>query len=231
MALAAGLFAVLPAFGQEPARLEIEANPANRAVIELSRNQQLADTIAGQLRQSGVLHNFDINVAVQDGTVLLSGMVVDLSQRDLALQIAQSVPGVEQVRDRLVLPNGILAVQAQIEQAPLPRRVEGAPPMAGPPGAGGEPMPMYQAPQPGPYDLNPPKLPPYAWPTYAPYNNYSRVAYPQAYPYEAFPFIGPCYPFPKVPLGWRSVKLEWEDGHWWYSKTATSHDWWHVRYW
>jgi hypothetical protein len=228
MALAAGLFTVLPAFGQEPARLEIESSQANRTLVELSHNQQLADAIAGRLRQSGVLHDYDINVAVQDGTALLSGTVIDLAQRDQALRIVFSVPGVLHVRDRLALPGGLLAVQAQLEQAPAPRRVEGRPPGAG---AYGEPVPEYQAPQPGPYDLNPPKLPPYAWPTYAPYNNYSRVAYPLAYPYDAFPFIGPCYPFPKVPLGWRSVKLEWEDGHWWYSKTATSHDWWHVRYW
>ena len=84
---------------------------------------------------------------------------------------------------------------------------------------------------PSPYDLIPPKMPPYAWPTYAPYNNYSRVAYPQAYPYEAFPFIGPLYPFPKVPLGWRSVKLEWDDGFWWYSKVACKYDWWRLRFW
>jgi len=73
-------------------------------------------------------------------------------------------------------------------------------------------------------------MPPYAWPTYAPYNNVSRVAYPELYPPQAFPFIGPMYPFPKVPLGWRSVQLKWEDGHWWYGRTATGHDWWRVRY-
>jgi hypothetical protein len=76
-----------------------------------------------------------------------------------------------------------------------------------------------------------PPLPPYAWPTYAPHNNVSRVAYPTAYPYNAFPFIGPFYPFPKVPLGWRSVKMEWEDGHWWYGRTSTPQDYWRVRFW
>jgi hypothetical protein len=95
----------------------------------------------------------------------------------------------------------------------------------------GEPMPIYQAPPPTPYDLNPPKMPPYAWPTYAPYNNNSRVAYPDAYPAQAWPFIGPMYPFPKVPLSWRAVKLEWQDGYWWYSTHGTSHDWWRLRYW
>jgi hypothetical protein len=95
----------------------------------------------------------------------------------------------------------------------------------------GEPMPIHQMPGVGPYDVNQPHMPPYAWPTYAPYNNYSRVAYPEAYPYNAWPFIGPVYPFPKIPLGWRSVKLEWEDGHWWFRRVATSHDWWRLRYW
>ena len=96
---------------------------------------------------------------------------------------------------------------------------------------GGEPMPIQQAPVPGPYDLNQPPMPPYAWPTYAPYNNYSRVAYPTAYPYQSWPFIGPAYPFPQIPLGWRSVKLTYYDGHWWYGRRATGHDWWRIRYW
>src|SRR5207248_8338899 len=97
-----------------------------------------------------------------------------------------------------------------------------------------EPMAIFQAPPgmggggPG---MAPPPMPPYAWPTYAPYNNYSRVAYPELYPQQSWPFIGPMYPFPKVPLGWRSVKLEWQDGHWWLSRYATPHDWWMLKYW
>jgi hypothetical protein len=94
-----------------------------------------------------------------------------------------------------------------------------------------EPMPMMQGPPPNYYDLNPPKMPPYSWPTYAPYNNYSRVAYPQLYPYNAWPNVGPFYPFPKVPPGWRKVQLEWQDGFWWYSTHGNSHDWWVLRFW
>jgi len=82
-----------------------------------------------------------------------------------------------------------------------------------------------------PYDAYQPNLPNYAWPTYAPYNNYSRVAYPEYYPYDAFPFIGPTHPFPKVPTGWRSVKLEWNDGFWYFSKLGTKHDYWRLRFW
>ncbi len=94
-----------------------------------------------------------------------------------------------------------------------------------------DPVPVNGGGFAGRVDLNPPVMPPYAWPTYAPYNNYSRVAYPNEYPHAAFPFIGPFYPFPKVPLGYRAIKLEWEDGHWWYGRTATKRDYWMVRYW
>ena len=79
----------------------------------------------------------------------------------------------------------------------------------------GEPLPLNGMPAMAPVDPAGPRLPPYAWPTYAPYNNFARVGYPQSYPYNAFPYIGPFYPFPKVPLGWRKVSLEWDDG-WWF---------------
>jgi len=60
-----------------------------------------------------------------------------------------------------------------------------------------------------------PYLPNYAWPGYAAYPNYAAVSYPQQYSPSAFPYIGPFYPYPQVPLGWRKVSLEWDDG-WWY---------------
>lgn len=60
-----------------------------------------------------------------------------------------------------------------------------------------------------------PNLPQYAWPTYADYPNYSQVAYPKQHGANAFPYIGPFYPYPQVPLGWRKVTMEWHDGYWW----------------
>jgi len=151
------------------------------------------------------------------------------------VRLVQGVPGVERVVDHLTLAGAILPVQA----AGIPGALQPVPPgnpapplpPAGVPGAAPpEATPIFQAPAPAPYALNPPRMPPYAWPTYAPYNNYSRVATPQAYPYNSWPFIGPMYPFPKIPPGWRSVQLQWDDGFWWYSKTATKHDWWKLRY-
>jgi hypothetical protein len=222
----------LPLPGQEPGRLDVERGQTLTPRAEPFANQQLATTIADHLRQSAQLHQYAIDVVFQDGTADLSGTVADQPQREEALRIVQGVPGVERVLDHLNLTGApsIARVQAVApggEQLPPPNH-------ASPGGGSGvlaDPVPIFQAPTPGPYDMNLPKMPPYAWPTYAPYNNYSRVAYPSAYPYQAWPFIGPCYPFPKVPLGWRSVKLQWEDGHWWFSKTATAHDWWRLRYW
>ncbi|MDO5309404.1 MAG: BON domain-containing protein [Planctomycetia bacterium] len=60
-----------------------------------------------------------------------------------------------------------------------------------------------------------PNLPNYAWPSYADYPNYSQVTYPKNYAADAFPYVGPFYPYPEVPLGWRKVTMQWHDGYWW----------------
>ena len=59
-----------------------------------------------------------------------------------------------------------------------------------------------------------PSLPGYAWPSYAAHPNFGNVSYPQQYSPSAWPYIGPFYPYPQVPLGWRKVTLEWDDGFW-----------------
>lgn len=59
-----------------------------------------------------------------------------------------------------------------------------------------------------------PNMPNYAWPSYAAYPNYAAVTYPKQYSPTAWPYIGPFYPYPQVPLGWRKVTLEWHDGWW-----------------
>ena len=60
-----------------------------------------------------------------------------------------------------------------------------------------------------------PNLPKYAWPSYAAHPNYAQVAYPKKYTAGTWPNIGPHYPYPEPPLGWRKSTLEWHDGHWW----------------
>ena len=250
LAAAVGVWCTLPLAGQEPARIGLEGGAALPAQVNPSSNQHIANTIADHLRQSGQLRHYRVDIAFQDGTAELSGTVADQSQREEAVRLVQGVPGVERVRDQLMVRAIVTQTQAVVPQpgqpvlppgaqeGPFPRRdLEGLPPGALPPGAapaGGMPMdpvPLSQVPPPSPYDATPPRMPPYAWPTYAPYNNYSRVAYPTLYPYSSWPFIGPIHPFPTLPPGWRSVKLEWQDGYWWYSTHSNRHDWWRLRYW
>lgn len=69
--------------------------------------------------------------------------------------------------------------------------------------------------QPVPGQYNQPNMPEYAWPAYAAYPNYAEVCYPKQYSPKAWPYIGPFYPYPQTPLGWRKVTLEWHDGWWW----------------
>ena len=84
--------------------------------------------------------------------------------------------------------------------------------------AGAQPMPA-QMPGPNvgiaPARYDHPNLPGYSWPSYASHPNYAAVSYPKQYSASAWPYIGPFYPYPQVPLGWRKVTLQWDDG-WWF---------------
>lgn len=238
LALAAGFAG--SGFANPPAPLPISAvNP----------NQTLADDVAYRLRSTGNAVGADISIVAQEGIVTLGGTAKDAVQKSKILADANTVKGVIVIRDNIrVINAGVVQVQdppvGLAPVAPLPLEPIGpgvgaplaqpiAPPGA-PPGGGFnpivEPAPLGVPGQISP-DMQAPNMPPYAWPTYAPYNNLSRVAYPQAYPYNAFPFIGPYYPFPKVPLGWRKVTLEWEDGHWFLGRTSSPHDYWRTKFW
>ena len=209
-----------------------------------SQNQALADVVVGSLRQSGLLRNYRVDVSVQANVVELTGTVTDAAQRDEVLRLVQGIPSVERVVDRLRMTSQsspVVPVQGpdlQVKPAdPLPPPDVVPGPLPTPevrPGNGdpiAEPVPIARMQAPAYANLNPPNMPPYAWPNYAPHNNFSRVAAPLAYPAQAFPFIGPVYPFPKVPLGWRSVKLEWDDGYWWFGQVGNKYNWWKLRYW
>jgi hypothetical protein len=258
LAAVAGMGLARVAWAQEPARLSLEK--AQAPVTGAHSNQEIADGIAQQLRQNANLRQYNIDISVKGSTVELYGNVGDVKQREQAQKIAMSAPGVTNVVDKLTTGTiqRVSNTQDQPAVLPLTPAPVGSlpaqiPPAQQPMPLGAQPIPQAQIQvNPGvpqtvfgeprgaadvygqmgaPNELGTPPLPGYAWPTYAPYNNYSRVAYPEAYPACAWPFIGPFYPFPRVPPGWRSVKLEWQDGHWWFSKTATKYDYWRVRYW
>jgi osmotically-inducible protein OsmY len=73
---------------------------------------------------------------------------------------------------------------------------------------------------------NQPNVPEYAWPSYAAYDNTAAIAYPSQYDASAFPYIGPYYPYPQVPLGWRKSTLEWKDGSWNLKFSSRTDRWW-----
>ena len=105
----------------------------------------------------------------------------------------------------------------RVAQVPaIPTQAAGQGGMPVPIGSGA--VPAYvpgtgQGVRPATYDH--PSMPGYAWPSYAAHPNYAAVTYPQQYSPAAWPYIGPFYPYPQVPLGWRKVTLEWDDG-WWF---------------
>ncbi|MCA9269241.1 MAG: hypothetical protein KDA41_12255, partial [Planctomycetales bacterium] len=115
-------------------------------------------------------------------------------------------------------------------QAPQPRGIRPAMLLAAPiaapiqlvQGMQSQPQAMQPSPQfiqgtgggvmPARYDH--PNMPGYAWPSYASSPNYAALQYPKQYSAHAWPYIGPFYPYPQVPLGWRKVTLSWDDGWW-----------------
>ncbi|MCM2371117.1 BON domain-containing protein [Aporhodopirellula aestuarii] len=116
-----------------------------------------------------------------------------------------SYGGQQMINGEMVVPGSIVNHSGPIDG----QVVAGGAPMMG------QPVPMAPAAPVGAPRYDSPNLPNYAWPGYAAHPNYAALSYPQQYSPSAFPFIGPFYPYPQVPLGWRKVSLEWDDG-WWF---------------
>lgn len=94
------------------------------------------------------------------------------------------------------------------------------------PGMPGAPAYGPSGPGASPAVFNSPSMPDYAWPSYAQYPNSAAVTYPQQYSASAFPYIGPFYPYPQVPLGWRDATLRWDDGQWNLQFRQRTDKWW-----
>ncbi|QDT93980.1 BON domain-containing protein [Gimesia algae] len=201
-------------------------------------NQQMAEQLAKALGPA-LASAHEVEIRYKNGTAILQGSIGSPQEKQMATQIAQRVPGVRAVENNLQLMQAAPQQTSMIQptnymnyQAPHPGPA-GPPAMGPPPGhpaMGGHPG---MAPQPGmgpgptSQVYNSPHLPESAWPTYANYPNYAQVAYPSEYSASAFPYIGPFYPYPQVPLGWREAQLEWDDGSWKLNfRPRTSRWWW-----
>lgn len=205
-----------------------------------NNNQQVADSVASALRSSPVLQGYRIEIDARDGLVTLRGAVSTPAEHGEAISLSRRVPGVVAVVDYVKVSTdaAVRPAQYQTHVGGMGISGPGGPMMgpAGPMGAGGPIMEggfagsgvvdggivggLAGGPQPegpavgGGTQASSPGYPNYAWPSYAPYPNFSAVGYPTAYPWQAWPNIGPFYPYPEVPLDWRAVTLRWDDGIW-----------------
>ncbi|MGL4942951.1 MAG: BON domain-containing protein [Thermoguttaceae bacterium] len=183
-------------------------------------NQAAAEKIAKVLGEQ--YPEYDIAVSYQKGKVRLVGRVASPELADKVVATVRRVNGIQiDAVDNALSVGGQNTGRVNVG-TPIAARPAPMPPQQA------APLPMYaQAvampesttampngrPVPGQY--NQPTMPEYAWPSYAAYPNYAEVAYPRQHAAGAWPFIGPYYPYPQVPLGWRKTTLEWHDGWWW----------------
>jgi len=202
-------------------------------------NQTMADSVATALRSSRALATTRIEIEAQGGLVTLSGVAASPELKNEAIDRARRVAGVAGIIDQLqVSDSTVQPVQYVPQQVAMGHHggfghggyaggeVIGGGPIGLEEGVVGAPVAGGFVNDGGPLPEGPAGLagggagavqnaPNHAWPSYAPYPNFSAVGYPTAYPWQAWPNIGPFYPYPEVPLDWRAVTLRWDDGIWW----------------
>jgi hypothetical protein len=197
------------------------ASAANAQGTAPTANQATADAVASTLRASRALTGCRIAIETREGEVTLRGVVANAGQKAEAISLARTVQGVKLLYDGITVSDQTVR-PAQYQEgmpggyAPAPGP-GGYAPGACPPGGPGDggPVPEGGAGVMGRTQASAPGMPNYAWPSYAPYPNFSAVGYPTAYPWQAWPNIGPPSPYPEVPLDWRAVTLRWDCGIWW----------------
>lgn len=207
-------------FAKAPEPAKEVAKPLNLApktvvpAVQTPSNQEVAQGIANSLKGVGLV-GYDVEIRYDNGTATLSGDVATTQQLKAAGFAASKVDGVRNVENRLQV-KGPIAQTAYGPQgmpaAPVMPAGMSMPPMAmGAPGMQGAPAPTSIG---AAGNYSNPNLPQHAWPAYAAYPNSAAIQYPKQYSASAWPYIGPFYPYPQVPLGWREVSLQWDDGYW-----------------
>src|SRR5262249_20802201 len=155
----------------QPGRFGVDGGAALSPAPDTPHNQKIANAIADSLRHNGQLRSYHVNVVYINGVAELTGQVTDEAQHDEVLRIVHGVPGVEHIRD-LLLVGGVNVRPVQAAEPPKlevvpkldlgPKLETGPPPRAQdlPP----EPAPIYQGvphgvlPNPA---IQPPRMPPY----------------------------------------------------------------------
>src|SRR3954469_11920664 len=78
--------------------------PALVARAETPAEEQMAQQIGNEIKQSGLLHNYQITVKFHEGTAFLEGTIASVQQRTAAVQIAKHIKGVQRVQYKLEIP-------------------------------------------------------------------------------------------------------------------------------
>jgi BON domain len=215
---------------------------ASAQEVVANQNQLTANAVAGTLRASRNLAGYRIEIETREGLVTLRGALETPAQKAEAIARTRYISGVRGVVDQLRITNDRAVNMVQYQPHAGMNVSAGGGYQGGPIGGGmsygagqpggisygagagptnnapvydGSPVPEGPAGMAGATQAAQPGQPNYAWPSYAPYPNFSAVGYPTAYPWQAWPNIGPFSPYPEVPLDWRAVTLRWDDGIWW----------------
>ncbi len=181
------------------------------AETEAVTNQQIAERIATAIASAPELAGYDIDIEYVRGVCTLRGTVSrpEDVQKVVAivkkLNVAKKIVTDLSVRDRSVKPAAYRPNAAVVPAAMMAGEAKSE--ILAPP------APEYRF-RGRASQYEQPYRPPFAWPLGAPYPNYSAVQYPRLLHGCEFPYIGPFYPFPEPPLGWRKVTLTWHDGFW-----------------
>jgi hypothetical protein len=242
-----GSLAVMTA-GASAGEPQAKHSPAH-AGTSISANQQAANDVAAAIAREVTDRGYTVGLEVRDGVATVRGVASNANQLQRIIHVARSRPCVKRVINEMKVAgdNSIRAASFQ-EAMPAPAPVPQVPSgQALTPATPEFTHPQGAAPQ---YDA--PFMPPFAWPSDAPYPNYSAVQYPKHYTSNTWPHIGPFHPYPEPPLDWREVtlrspgamlpihvgstpppewskvKLRWDDGHWYLN---FCHAWWGGRNW
>lgn len=180
-------------------------------------NQAVAQQISETLESVGLV-GYAIEIRYNAGVATLIGDVSTLQQRQAAGATVSQINGVKSVNNQLRVAGPVTQTAYNPQMAQGMPQQQYAPQMM--PAGYTQPGMMTDPSMPpspsgyAPTSFNNPQLPGHAWPAYAQYPNSAAVSYPTQYSASAFPYIGPFYPYPQVPMGWREVSLEWDDGYW-----------------
>ena len=203
----------LGAWSDESALL---TRPAAAAETKTTENQIVAQAVASAIARAVPERGYSVSVECQNGVVTIRGNVSSHEQMMRVLAAAQATPSVARVVHELAVGDGssvqpVMYIRQANAPQPQPAGAmagEAAPQQLAP----ARPQHVFKGTGATQYDY--PYMPPFSWPAYAPYPNYSALQYPTCYPNSAWPHIGPYTPYPEPPLDWREVKLKWNDGHW-----------------